>query len=101
MKVEETKTVTVQKYVCDEPGCKNPQHTYGPSRCCICEKDLCRDHFFLWDESPDGNMGDFPEAYCKNCLELGKPMREAIVSEMKRHDDAIEALYARWRETVS
>jgi len=97
MKIKETVTEEHSVILCDICGSKNIPFVNRINPCCICGKDVCvkcsivTDHWMLEDGE---YLGDYPEHYCRECWEKGKPIVEQILH--CRHEE--RNLWGQWQK---
>ncbi|MFA5068078.1 MAG: hypothetical protein WC466_08620 [Candidatus Izemoplasmatales bacterium] len=85
---KKTKEVDVKQVFCDICGKETFQH----KECCMCHKDLCKDHIAvrIWD-------GDYSDCYCKSCWDIGDYYRK----EIERLENKISELHDEWKKKCS
>ena len=89
--LQETKSVERIEVSCDDCGEVIKARSYT---CCMCHKDLCGRHYNTY-----GGFGsDYPPAYCKDCLGIGKPYIDEMNKLEKEYEEKCDLLSAEWRE---
>ena len=95
---------TVVTHICDTCGNEFSDRDWGRIKHCeICKKDVCRSCAIITDDDylEHGNfMGDHPDYYCPRCWELGKDIREEIISLRNDFSLAEQELWQKWQELV-
>ena len=90
--MEEVEITEIYCDFCKEETVVNYAHS-GHRGCVICERDGCKKHLVL-----DDYDGDYCDAYCESCWEIGKEYREKIKEEEEAFDRKIKKLNEGWRE---
>jgi hypothetical protein len=91
MSIKKTETVVEHwEHFCDICGAKTVNKA-----CVICNRDLCSSHI-KWDTRDE--CDDYPPAFCQECWDAGKEIREKMETEKYRYDEKIYDLDKEWKE---
>ena len=85
------------RITCDVCGvdCSPQPGDFWPKQCAKCKKDLCRYKCTVWDPR---EHGDYPDAYCKHCWDIGEPFRQQQMQLEEEHDERMEAVEQAWNK---
>lgn len=85
------------RIICDVCGvdCSPQAGDFWPQQCVKCKKDLCRHKCTVWDPR---DSGDYPDAFCKHCWDIGEPFRQQQAQLEEEHDKRTEAIEQAWSD---
>ena len=95
---EESRTYTVS--VCDFCGVESWHRVKG---CSMCKRDICSQCAIFTDSEclKEGSFwGDYPDYYCEQCWEIGKPFIEKIHNIRNEAEEKEGAIMNEWREAI-
>lgn len=86
----ETGKIIKYSYVCDLCGKGTEHHRV----CGICGRDLCSS----CTKFGPRDMGDYPDKFCSQCLDVGQKYLDRISVEQEKFDAIVEDLEQEWRD---
>ncbi|KKL91586.1 hypothetical protein LCGC14_1893180 [marine sediment metagenome] len=92
-----TKKIEAEDVTCDVCGVDAKETKWSiPSRCRICERDLCQ----KCEVFDDREHGDHPYRFCRRCWDIGKQYREKQRILQLRCDGSVCREQKEWEAAV-
>jgi hypothetical protein len=88
-KKEFKKEIPIDEYYCDICG-----DTIMIRKCYMCRKDLCYKHHI----NDPRDFGDYPDAYCRPCWDIGEKYRIKMEEIEDKADEECSELQSKWKE---